>query len=453
MRASYWEALFLFATEFTGAGLQDPEEWDEAEQGERSEKDEALHASFAVGEAVGVDALDDVVAGGGDEDGSGSDGERGERARRLGHAHDERIDVGDAHDGGQSIDACRAQVGDGKLSGDEHGEEQRGKDEGRAEFEGIGGLELTLDGLSGGIGAARPEPAGEDSDRCEDQEGQIEQRHQAAIEEREQDRKAEIHNSGGDEDAAGEEVGVLLLFGAARHDDRGDGRRVGAAEKGREHDAALGFGELLQDVTAVGNGADGDDNEPGFEGIDVEAGELLTRQDGKNDGGEEKELGEGEDLTRSDAAGELFEGDFEVEQQQAGDAESGGDPEMSVADEGADEERGEAGHFRGDAGDFGFGELVPVGEEQEAGDDEEADGEREKLVSGEQGDGIADEADEGKGADAAEGVRAGLGFVVLAFQSDEEGEEEDEEDFDGVGRQVRVDLHGSLGLSAGSSPA
>jgi len=391
---------------------------------------------LAIGEAVGVDALDEVVAGGGDEDRSSGDVEGCQSAGGLGHAHDEGIDVGDAHDGGEGVDPGASEIGDSQLRGDEHAEEQGGEEEGCAQFEGIGWLELSLQRLSGGVGTAGPEPTSGDREEGKDEEGHVEDRHQLTIEEREQDSEAEIHDSGGDEDAAGEEVGMLLLFGAAGHDDGGDRGGVGAAEEGGEDDAAGGFGELLEDVAAVGDGADGNDDEPGSKGIDVEAGELLTREDRENDAGEKEELGEGEDFARGNAAGEFLECGFEVEQEQAGDTEGGGDPEVSIANQSAHEEGGESGHFGGDAGDVGFGELVPVGEEHESGDDEEAEGEGEKLVAAEQGEGVAEEADEGEGADSAEGIGAGLGFVVFALESDEEGKEEDEDDLDGVGREV-----------------
>ena len=54
--------------------------------------------------------------------------------------------------------------------------------------------------------------------------------------------------------------------------------------------------------------------------------ELLIGQDGQNHSAQKKKLGEGQDLVGSDAHGQLFQRGLQVEQQQAGDAERGGNP-------------------------------------------------------------------------------------------------------------------------------
>ncbi len=87
---------------------------------------------------------------------------------------------------------------------------------------------------------------------------------------REKDDEAQIHHSGSDEDAAGEEVRMVFALGPARKYDGGDGGRISAAEQCGEHDAALILGQLLQYITGIGNCADGHDDEPGLEGVDVE---------------------------------------------------------------------------------------------------------------------------------------------------------------------------------------
>src|ERR1700687_3507123 len=88
----------------------EPQHWHQSGGGKGYQEREALDAGFSVGQAVGVDAFDQVVAGGGDEDGGGGDWERSEFAGGLGHAHDEGIDVGDSHDGGQDVDAGSAEI-------------------------------------------------------------------------------------------------------------------------------------------------------------------------------------------------------------------------------------------------------------------------------------------------------------------------------------------------------
>ena len=47
----------------------------------------------------------------------------------------------------------------------------------------------------------------------------------------------------------------------------------------------------------------------------MEASELLVGNDGENDCGEQKELGEGENLQRSGSAGERFEGNLQFQEQ------------------------------------------------------------------------------------------------------------------------------------------
>jgi hypothetical protein len=241
-----------------------------------------------------------------------------------------------------------------------------------------------------------------------------------------------------------------------RHDHGGDGGGVGAAEQRRQHHAALPLGQFLEDITEIRDGADGHHDKPCLEGVEVELGELLVGQDGQNDHAQEEELGEGENFVGGDAGGQLFERFLEVEQQKAGDSECGRDPEMVVADERADEKRGQAGHLGGDAGGDVGGDFVPVGDEQKCGDDQQSDGQRQEDGAGEEGYGIADEADERKGAHAAKGVGATRGFVLLALEADQEGQEEHEDDLDGVRGQLPVDIHarsslGKLLFPAGAS--
>ena len=139
-----------------------PEQWQQAGQSEGHQKGKALAAGLAIGESVGVDPLDHVIAGGGDQDRGGRDFERSERAGGLGHAQDEGIDIGDAHDGREDVDACVTEVGHGQLGGHQHREKKKREEKCGTEFEGIAGLELALDLGLDGVGAAGPEPSGED---------------------------------------------------------------------------------------------------------------------------------------------------------------------------------------------------------------------------------------------------------------------------------------------------
>ena len=65
-------------------------------------------------------------------------------------------------------------------------------------------------------------------------------------------------------------------------------------------------------------------------------------QSGKNHCREQQELGEGENLLRLGSRGQSFKCGLKLEQQQAGHAEGGRDPEMVVVDERADEVRRKA---------------------------------------------------------------------------------------------------------------
>ena len=111
----------------------------------------------------------------------------------------------------------------------------------------------------------------------------------------------------------------------------------------------------------------------------MELAELLVGQRGQDHSAQEQELGEGENLVGRDARGQLLKSRLQVEQQQAGNAQCGGNPEMLVADQRADQERGQAGHLRGDTGGFSGGKLVPVRQEQKSGDHQKADHQRQQL--------------------------------------------------------------------------
>ena len=195
---------------------------------------------------------------------------------------------------------------------------------------------------------------------------------------------------------------ALFARGAAGHGHGGDGGRVSPAQEGGEDDSAAVLRDFLQNIASVGNGADGDDHNPGLEGIEVEASELLVREDGKNDGAEEQELGEGKNLVRSRALREHFKAGLQFEEQEAGDAERGGDPEVVVEDQSADDIGGESGHFRSHTRGFGAHEFVPVGQQQESADNKKAKRHREQLRSRERGDGVTEKSDQREGADAAE---------------------------------------------------
>ena len=247
------------------------------------------------------------------------------------------------------------------------------------------------------------------------------------VEKRQKNSQAQVHHAGGDQDAAGEKMRTRFPSGPARHNDRRHGRRIGSAQQRCQHYPALPPCHLLQNITAIGDRADCDHDQPGLERIDVESAEFLIRQYGQNDSGQKQKLGEGKNLLRSDANGELLKSGLQIEQQQAGDAQRGGNPEVSVTNERAHQKCRETGHLRGDSGGFGGGELVPVRQKQECGDYQKADHQRQQLGTRKQSDGIADQANQRKGAHPSEGVRA-CRLVLFPFQSYQERQEQDQND-------------------------
>ena len=265
------------------------------------------------------------------------------------------------------------------------------------------------------------------------------------------DDETQIHHAGGNEGAAGEQVRALFALRAAGEDNGGGGGGVGTPEN-RGHDyTALFPGSCLQDIAAIGNGADRNHDEPGFEGVDQERSKFLVGQDGQNDGAEQKKLGKGEDFLGSDALAEVFETILELQQQHAGHAECGGDPELVVIDERADDVGGETGHFGGDSGSLRSPEFVAVRQPQKCSHNGEADGHRHELRARQQGDRVAQQADQRKRAHAAEAVVFGAGFVFLPIQSDQERKEQHEDDLDAFRRKPLVKLRGHEGLSLDQS--
>ena len=96
---------------------------------------------------------------------------------------------------------------------------------------------------------------------------------------------------------------------------------------------------------------------------------------------------------------------------------------------------------------------MPVRQQQESADDQEAQGDGQHLAPGEKSDGVTNEPDEREGANAAERVGTQGALVLLAFQSDQEGQEENEDDLDGIGWQPAVEIHSRLRLLGRTSLA
>src|SRR5436305_15016762 len=89
---------------------------------------------------------------------------------------------------------------------------------------------------------------------------------------------------------------TLFTGSSTRHGHGSDCGRVSSPKERGQYNSPALFRDFLQNVTAIRNRADRNDHEPSFEGIDVEARELLVRQRRKDDSRDQHELGEGEDF-------------------------------------------------------------------------------------------------------------------------------------------------------------
>ncbi len=182
-----------------------------------------------------------------------------------------------------------------------------------------------------------------------------------------------------DQDAAGEQMRTMLASGAARHRHGCHGGRVGSSQESGKHDPTVFFRDSLQNVAAIRDGAYRNHHQPGLEGVQVEAAELLIGQRRQNDRREQQKLGEGEDLKWSGAAGDEFETHLQFQQQEAGHAQGHSDPEVVVINESPHQIGREARHFRGDSGGVVLRKLVRVRQQQKTAHDEKAQGYRQEL--------------------------------------------------------------------------
>src|SRR5208282_395052 len=114
---------------------------------------------------------------------------------------------------------------------------------------------------------------------------------------------------------------------------------------------------------------------------------------------------------------------------------------MSVADQGSNQERRQAGHFRGDAARFGGGELVPVRQKQESCDYQKADGEGQQLRAGKKGERIAQQSNQREGAHSTKEIGADGDFVFFALQSYEERQEQDQNNLQDLRGQPLIEFH------------
>ena len=155
-----------------------------------------------------------------------------------------------------------------------------------------------------------------------------------------------------------------------------------------------------------------------------------------------RNLREGENVGRGDALRHAFQRGLQLEQDHARHAERRRDPELVVRDQGADQIGRQRRHLRRDPGDAGTHELVPVREQQERRDGDQAECHRDELGACKQGDGIADQPDQGKRPDPAEAEAHIAALVFFALQSDQERQEENQQDLESLRWQPVRQVHG-----------
>src|SRR5579872_1519996 len=235
---------------------------------------------------------------------------------------------------------------------------------------------------------------------------------------------------------------TLLARGAARHCYRRHRRRVCPSEERRQNYSAALLRDLLQHVAAVRDRADRDHNQPRLKWIEVEPSVLLIGKNRQNDRRQQKELGERQNFLRSRAVRKMLEKSLQFEQQQAGDAQRGRNPQVVVEDERSDNIDRQARHLRRDACGFGARKFVPVGKKQKCADNKKPENHRNELRARQKRDRVAKQSDQRKRADSPEGIGSGGGLVFLALKADQERKKKDENDFENVGRKNVVKVHG-----------
>ena len=210
----------------------------------------------------------------------------------------------------------------------QHGDEEHREAQGGTQFQGVLGLELTFDISRCGIGNPAPQPSARDAGSRESQKWRSQNRNQVSVEDGYKGGQPQIHHPGGDQGDSGEQVRPILPLGAFGQDHRRYRGRIGASQQCRQHYAALSLGDLLDHVTAVGDGAHRHHHQPNLGRIDGERSKFAVGQHRQNHCREQQELGEGEDLFRCDSLSETLKRALQLQQQHAGHGESGGDPEL-----------------------------------------------------------------------------------------------------------------------------
>ena len=152
-----------------------------------------------------------------------------------------------------------------------------------------------------------------------------------------------------------------LLAGSLGEHNCGERGGIGAAEQSRQQNAATSFRPELQEVAAVGNGADHNNDQPHFERIEAKGAKRLIRHDGQDYGGEQQKLREGKDLVARHPLGETLEPRLQLKQRDGEHREGDGDPIFLARNKRSDHVGHQAGKLGRHSGQRHTLELVPVG--------------------------------------------------------------------------------------------
>src|SRR5579883_538460 len=122
---------------FYQALAQQPGDGDQSGHRKAAEQGETLQASAAVGEAIGITGLGEVVADGGDNDCDRTDLHGNGLPGALSDSQDEGIDVRQPQDPAERVNALLPQIGDGQVGQNDHRNKQPGKQQGGPQFQRI----------------------------------------------------------------------------------------------------------------------------------------------------------------------------------------------------------------------------------------------------------------------------------------------------------------------------
>src|SRR5579862_2248726 len=286
----------------------DPPRRAEAAERQDDQHGGRAHGGSPAGKRGRIGGLEDVVRRGGDEDRGGPGGDRQRRRAAGRDVEDKRIDIGKPDDRRQPEEAAFAERAPhpGGRQRDHH--EERGEDEGGAEFQWVGGQrtrgrpQRRRRRRRRGVRAI-PQRGERQPDQRQRQQRRRQGGGERQVEQRDDDQHPQVHDRGRQHDA-----GLRLQprrglgAGAARQDDGRRGRGIKPAQHRDPQPAARRREVALQQVAGVGEGAYREDREPHLVRRQLgEAGHRLIRQERQDQPGQDEEFAGGDEFADLDA--------------------------------------------------------------------------------------------------------------------------------------------------------